>query len=70
VHQCALDGVQDAIQVLTEVFGKEADHEIPAFLERGILAAVAPVGPELLTRCRNLAVVWKKDEPDLVRRSS
>ena len=28
------------------------------------------VGSELLTRCRNLAVVWKKDEPDLVRRSS
>ena len=43
VSQRALDGVQDIIQVLAEVFGQEAEHEISMFLERGVLAPVATV---------------------------
>ena len=40
----ALNRIKDIIQALAKVFGKEAQHEIPVLLERGILATVAPVG--------------------------
>ena len=41
---CALDGIEDVIEVLAEVFGEEAEDEIPMLLERGILATVATIG--------------------------
>src|ERR1039458_1290474 len=47
VRHRALDGVQEIIQAMAEVFGKEAEHEIPALLECGILAAVTPVGLDI-----------------------
>ena len=49
--------------MLTEVFGKEADHEISAFLERGILAAVAPVG---LGISQMLSAVQFNDQVELL----
>jgi len=44
VSHRALDGIEDVIQALTEVFREETEHEIAVLLERGVLATVAPVG--------------------------
>jgi hypothetical protein len=43
VNQSALDGVQDIVQVLAEVFGKESEDEITVFLECDVLPTVTPV---------------------------
>jgi len=44
VRYGALDGIEDVIEVLSEVFGEEAEDEIPMLLERGVLATVATIG--------------------------
>ena len=38
-----MDGVQNIIEALAEVFSQETEHEVTVLLECGILATITPV---------------------------
>ena len=43
VRHCPQDGIQNLIEILTNVFGKEAEDQIAVFLQQSILATITPV---------------------------
>ena len=44
MNQGAENGIEDSVQMFTQVVGEETKHKIAVLLKAGILAAIASVG--------------------------